>query len=450
MFQRVCWALMDYHPSPEQLMFHQDKSVIRLIAGGVRAGKSYCTAMEALKFSIKDGGLGWLIGRDYVQCQAEFSYMLECFIKMNVVVKYATPEKGPWFMELSWGFRWETKSANRDTRAIASFAPDIVILCEAALMAYDIIFKAVERASEQFAPIIMSGTFEKGNPWYAELFKELKGPNKRSGKSFSMPSWTNRKVYPGGRQDPKILFAEANLPPELFMERYGGTPHKPMGLVFPYFSRETHVKEGLAYNPSLPLEIAVDPGTHAYAILFLQWEGQTVYVIDEIYLRNIIAQQIIPVYLENPLSQHIRSGVMDIAGSQHHANYSQLEVWQSELAGAGRPPIDFRTRKIWEHDWRHAISLRVGNTGKLPINVYFAPALSKSHMLDGSAMGVVNELENYKWPDKNITASAPGRPVKRDEDALSAFGYWLVDHYGPLSEERKPVLQTSKTFDYWQ
>jgi len=322
------------------------------------------------------------------------------------------------------------------------------VLCEAAQQPYDVVLKAIERSTQEGADIIMSGTFETSQGWYPEVFDRFQGPNDMGGESFSIPSWTNRHAFPGGYDDPKIQRAKSSMPVELFNERYGGVPSKPQGLVFQHFSRKVHIKH-MEYDPDYPLEVAIDPGWHAYALLFIQRKGPDVYILDEIYKRNVIAQQMIPAFMEHPLSIHVKHGVMDVAGKQHQANYSQLEVWETEFRAAKRPPISFATRKILEQDWRSAIQYRLGNDGTNAPHLFISSTMKDKRTRDNKSLGLLSELEMYTWPQRPETASLPNRPIKANEDAISALGYYLVHHFGPVLE-RKTALVKRKTFNYWK
>lgn len=448
-FQKICWLSDNYQPTKEQMAFHSSKAWLRLVAGGVRAGKSYSTAREVDKYTAIEDGLGWLIGPDYEQPRAEFLYLYGLYDRLGFIDRSSVsiPTKGPCGFTTLWGFRWETKSAGKDTRSLASFAPNVLVLCEAAQQPYSVVDKAIERATQEGADIIMSGTFETSMGWYPELFTKFSGPNEMGGESFSIPSWSNIVAFPGGEDDPKILRAKHSMPPELFAERYGGVPTKPANLVFRHFDRRIHILD-CKYDPTYPLEIAVDPGNHAYSILFIQRRGPDVFILDEIYKRNVIAQQIIPLYLEHPYSYIVTIGVMDIAGKQHQANYSQLEVWQNEIRAANRTPVSFSVRKIFETDWRNAIAYRLGNDGTNPPHLFLSTKLSDKRTADNKALGIISELEMYTWPKRGETANLPFRPVKANEDALSALGYYLVHNYGAVLE-REPVLNTKKTFSYF-
>ena len=431
----MCWALDGYIPSPEQALFHDDESTIRLVAGGIQGGKSKATAREGDKYTGITDGLGWIIGPDYTQARVEFDYLMELYARMGILDRgpgsWSRPANGPCHFVTTWGFKWETKSAG-DPIKLASRAPDVVLFVEAAQCSEEAFMKVMERATRKGAPVIASGTFETSMGWYAKRWHKYQGPNPEGGRSFSVPSWSNRIAFPGGRNDPKIQRAEAIMPPELFMERFGGVPHTPFGLVFREFRRDTHVKK-VEYQPELPLEIAVDPAMHCYPILFIQHYGPQVWVIDELYLRNVIAQTACQAFLDHPLSLYVEMGAMDIAGTQHHANYSQFEVWAEMLQAAGRRPLQFVSQKIYEVDWRNAISLRLHsrNPEGEPL-LAFSDRLSDTVRSDGLSMGLIAEIETYRWATRGEKQAEAGRPVKKNEDALSALGYWLFLHFGPV------------------
>jgi hypothetical protein len=45
---------------------------------------------------------------------------------------------------------------------------------------------------------------------------------------------------------------------------------------------------------------------------------------------------------------------------------------------------------------------------------------------------VIGELKSHRWAERNELSSMPGRPIKRNEDALSALGYGLLKRFGPV------------------
>lgn len=452
-FRKMVWAAVGYTPHEEQQVFHDSNARYKLLAGGVGAGKSYCTSREADGYTLTPDGLGWIIGPNYELARPEFDYLLSAYHEELGIVdpsSISDPGRGARKFKLvaEWGaFEWHTKSAT-DPTGIAGRRPDVVVITEAAQHPGEMFFKAMERAAERRAPVIFSGTFEGSFGWYAEQWQKWQGSNPEGGQSFSLPTWTNRKYYPGGRQDPEILRLERSMPPDLFQERFGGVPCPPVGLVFKEFSAKWHKKplEEL-YDPDLPIEIWADPATHCYAALFvqIQADGRTVHVLDEVYARDQIGQQVIPQIVAKPWWKHsCTRGVMDIAGTfRAGANISQVEVWEQELKRLGEHSIGWESVKIRAaRDWYDAIHLRLWNAEGHPPDeddpttggplIYFADTLNDTVNPDGRANGILGEMKTHRWADRAETAALPGRPIKRNEDALSALGYGLFLRFGPV------------------
>ncbi len=454
-FRNIAWKHCGYVPSLEQKAFHDAPNRFKQVAGGVGAGKSYSAAREVDAYTVKEGGLGWIIGPDYEQCKPEFDYLIETYLAMGIVDEstVSRPGRGTAKFSTIWGFRWETKSAG-DPVSIASRRPDVVLLAEAAQQPHEMFFKAMERATERNAPVIFSGTFESSLGWYADLWEKWQGSNPEGGKSFSIPTWSNRKVYPGGRDDPKIKAIEATMPPELFQERYGGVPCKPAGIVFKEFDRKIHVKPlAELYNPNAPVELWIDPATHTYPCLFVQlWPEGAVHVLDEIYCKNEIAQQVIPKVVAHRFwnAEHrIRHGVMDIAGSYRAgANKSQVEVWDDECRRLKTHGIQWQHIHIRDAmEWYRAVHLRLWQPDSGEPKLFFADHLRDDISADGNANGILGEIKTHRWPDRNERAAMPYRPVKRNEDALSALGYGCLVHFGPVVQRLKRTTTQKRT--YW-
>lgn len=443
-FQRIIWAYTGFEPNPEQWEIISHPARYKQIAGGVGAGKSLLLARMADAYTVTaDNGLGWIVAPDYDQATICFDYLFLAYNELGLVEESSTPSRGPRSMRvnvLGNIFTWVTKSA-MDEVALASRRPHVILSDETAQMPGTILNKFRERAAENRAPVIMAGTFETSLGWYADNFERWQSSNPEGGKSFSLPTWSNVKKYPGGRNDPEILANEKSMPPELFLERFGGVPCKPAGLVFKEFDRKTHVKPLVdLYNPDLPVELWCDPATHTYPVLFVQLhEGGRVHVLDEIYAKDRIGQQVIPEVVKNRFWKQVQKGVMDISGSYRQgANKSQVEVWADELKKRNEHGIEWQYTKIHRaSDWYDAIHLRLWSEADGKPLLLFADHLRDDVSADGNANGVIGELKTHRWPDRNERASLPGRPVKRNEDALSAIGCGLLVHFGPVIERAK-------------
>lgn len=440
-WRNLVWEKLQYVPSEEQRMFHESDARFRCVAGGIQSGKSFSVGKELHRYHTIRGGLGWLIGPDYEQVRAEFGYLFQDCRELSLLDegKLSFPSRGPSHFSLipeMGGFTWQTKSS-ADPKSLASYAPDVVVMCEAAQQPHDAFMKALERVARKGAPLILSGTFESSLGWYAEVFEEWKNHADSTYQSFSLPTWSNLVSYPGGRTDPKILQIEATMPPDLFAERFGAVPTRPSGLVFPQFERKTHLKPAVdLYDPELPVEIWVDPATHTYAVLFVQVQGQKVVVLDEIYEHNAIGQEMIPKVIAHKYWPQVVDGVIDIAAKQRQGNKSQIQVWADELKARGQHGVRWRMRYVHEEQWRNAIALRLAPPGQEPL-LYFADHLNARMDSTGRANGILGEFLTYRWPQFVEGKSQVSRPIKQNEDALSALGYGLFVHFGPVLEKKK-------------
>jgi len=454
---QLAWDYAEYTPSDQQWEVHMDDSRLRLVAGGVGAGKSKFTAMEVLRYIGTPDGLIWIIGPSYELANPEYDYVFEVcnglgIIDSNSVSNVAKGSRKFRTLPQYGGCEVVTKSAT-NPEAIAGRRPTFLAASEAAQHPYEMLYKLMERGLENDAPIVMSGTFEGAYNWYAELWERWQVPNKENGKSFSLPTWSNLSKYPLGRQDPKILALEAFWPPDLFMERFGGVPCKPEGIVFREFSPSIHVRPlQELFDPDLPVELWVDPATRTYSVLFtqLQKDEKTVHILDEVYAKDTIGQNVIPQVIDTYWWQHSCTlGIMDAAGTRRMgANKSQIEVWLDVLRGMGTHTVSWHWREIKDVKiWYDAIHLRLWSPKDATPLIYFSDILNPRLTAQGDAQGILGELKTHRWADRPGHAPSASRPIKRNEDALSALGYGLYYHFGPvvtrpinLVRQRKPYF----------
>ena len=66
--REAVWAADGFVPTPMQAKYIFDGVNLKLVAGGVRAGKSKSTARSMDWFATLPGSLIWIIGPDYHQC----------------------------------------------------------------------------------------------------------------------------------------------------------------------------------------------------------------------------------------------------------------------------------------------------------------------------------------------------------------------------------------------
>jgi hypothetical protein len=425
------WRLTGYTPTPAALVAHEDLSRIKLFAGGERGSKSYSSANGELVvwIALNPTDLFWIVGPDYEQCHAEFEYTVDALTKIGILDEYSVsmPKSGSWSLRTLLGGQLVTKTS-ADVLKLASVAPAGILMAEAAQQPYLAFLRLRGRVAEKRGPLLLSGTFESSLGWYADLFKSYQGENLDGGRSFSLPTWSNIYIYPGGRDDPEIKALEAMYPPDVFMERFGGVPCPPATLVFKEFSYAAHVTERAEHTPGNPVQLWIDPGyAGAYAVLAVEISRSVgeVWHFDELYYSGRTAQEIIAEAKARSWWCDVRGLVMDVAGRQHPAAESQAEIWYS-LTGLR---VTMQPVPIVDGILRHRTFLKDPATGR--------PRLFH-HPRCG---GTLREYGLYKYAEDSEHRPQTEIPIDRDNHAMKALAYGLVANFGHVAPARRQRIR---------
>lgn len=438
---------LGYTPSPEQMAVHMDEHRIRLAAGGEQGGKSLCGDKETSGRFWEDGegGLFWLVGEEYADTEPEFGFLVDDFANLGILV-HASKNINPGEIIVTGNIRIETKSA-KDERKLGKVAPKGIILCEAAQASVTTYHRLRGRIAPKRGWLLMTGTFEGSLGWYPELWNKWQVENPEGGKSFSIPSWSNKVLYPGGRDDPEILLLEASTPPDIFQERYGAVPCPPSGRVFNEFQMSLHVKDmrdaeypwptdvvwcesahkSITYDPRAPVYLWTDPGyAGACSVLAAHILGDTVYVFDEIYERSLVTEQIIQIAQSRPWWSRVEKGVADIAAKQHQAMPAVAETWQKKVGlrlSMNRVGINEGNERLKTFLIPHPITGRP--------KIYIDPACQGLISEFGGAPNPFSgQTEVYRWKvDRNGTIVGK-TPEDTNNHSIKALIYGLVDKFG--------------------
>ncbi len=454
--KQLVWDAVGYTPTAAALAAHACDARFILVAGGARGSKSLSAAFEGLPHACLPKQLGWLVGPDYEQARPEFNYILNGLVKLGLVTKVSQPREGSAAVTTTYGSEIVTKTAD-DPLKLAARAPDFIILCEAAQCSYDVYLRCLERLAEKRGWLWMCGTFEGSYGWYPELYKRWQTDNAEGGRSFSLPTWSNERLFPLGENDPEIIRLRNTVPRDVFLERYGGVPCPPSNLVFKEFSYARHVSDGIAFDPTEPVEVWVDPGYSGsrYAVEFVQLMPRyktrqalgrfappanagsasatalppeipmmDVWCVDEIYADHATTFDVIRAAKGMPLWRAVRGGVGDIAVRQHGGLPSHYEVW---VQSAG----------IWLRGRRIAVEANVERHHSFLMDPGTdAPRLFFNPKCKGAF------AEYGAWKRKEIGENVYGEPEKVNCDALKAIGYGLIDHFGSVEPVFGPVVET--------
>ena len=436
--QSTIFGLVDYVPTEAQYEIHKDTSRNKLIAGGERAGKSKVTSKELLFHwawdisAEKKKALYWLLGNDYEACRGEWEHIVEDFQKLELLSAPPTKNIDPGEIKLQDGTTIVTKSA-RYPEKIATVAPDGILICEAAQVDYDVFLRAKTRTAEKRGWLCMAGTFEQEEyvGWYRELFQLGQSVNNLELKSFSLPTWTNNYIFPGGRNDPEILKQEAGMTQDRFMERFGGEPCPKTGRVITEFSNTIHVKD-CPFNKDLTVELWIDPGyAGAYAVLAVQDYGDHLKFIDEIYVQGVVTKDIILMCKKKDWWSAVNGGAIDIAARQHQAMAAPVEVWLSE------GNVGLQSKKVQIED---GIDLLRTHLKQHPVTGQ--PGIE----IDPKCRGFISECGGCKSPVESggiwMRNKDTLKPLDKNNHACKAAIYGLANKYGFRGEFTKlPELE---------
>ena len=379
--------LVDFEPTDlQKRILNSDKRFI-LVAGGEQAGKSMVASKFLLQKFLTDEspGLYWLVAADYERTRAEFEYLSEDFAKIGILAE-VSKRVDPGRIVLADGTRIETKSA-KDPRTLAMRAPNGIVGCEASQLDLETFYRLRGRCAPKAGWLFLGGTFESSLGWYPQTFSTWESGVGEE-QSFSLPSYSNFHLYPGGRDDPEIRRLEAFASDDFFMERIEGRPVPPRGLVFNEFRASIHSGE-VEYVPNEPVHIWMDPGyAGGYALEAIQIIDGSVRVFDEIYEIGLVTEEMADIAMAKPWWQDVQYGVIDIAGRQHQAMPAPAEVCLAKTGlylASEKVPINDGTERLKSF-------LKVD-----PITGY--PRIT----IDASCKGVLSEFGAVPNPFNNQT-----------------------------------------------
>lgn len=287
-----------YYPHAGQLEVHFDRHRHKVLCNGRRWGKTFLGAHEVEPTAFVMNRLGqpqmlWIVGPQFSDCEKEYRVVYNTMKKLGVdqvSTKFLNNvDNGNMVIETKWGWHLECRSA-KHPETLTGEGLDGVLMVEAGKHRRKTWTEYIRPAlSDKRGWSLHSGVPEGATQtsllyalWSRGLSDLTPGGRPNPWKSWRMPSWTNTIVFPGGRQDPEILDAEADLTKEEFDRQYGAMFVERIGRVLQEWDDEVHLKD-LTYNPGWPLYFAVDFGfTNPFVVLAIQVDAfSNVYVIRE-------------------------------------------------------------------------------------------------------------------------------------------------------------------------
>ena len=416
-----------FAPTELQKPILESRKRFTLVAGGEQAGKSMVASMYLIGIFLENDepGLYWLVAADYERTRAEFEYLVEDFASMGLL-KEASKRVDPGRIILADDTRIETKSA-KDPRTLAMRAPNGIIGCEASQLDLETFHRLRGRCAPKRGWMFLGGTFEGSIGWYPQMYQAWQHSSNVEEQSFSLPSYSNQYLYPGGRQDPEILSLEKVSSDDFFMERIEGIPSPPKGMVFSEIRPDLHVQD-VEYEPDIPVHLWIDPGyAEAYAVEVVQVVNDQIRVIDEIYERDLITDEIIEIAQSKVWWKDAKFGVIDIAGTQHQAMAAPAEVWMEKTG------IYFDSQKIKISDGTERLKafLKTDPIEQREPRIVFNPKcegiLSEFGIQPNPFDG---QTRAYRWKMDRDGTIVGETPEDRYNHGIKAVTYGLINRYG--------------------
>lgn len=424
-----------YVPHRGQAEIHAATERFRVVSNGRRWGKTILGAKEVEPCAFVasrhiTGGpqLGWIVGPQYSDAEKEFKIVYDTFSKVGIgkdSVKFQNnPDNGSMHIKTSWGFELIGKSAKHPETLVGE-GLDFVLMVEAGRHRRRTWGQYIRPAlSDKRGWAGFTGVPE-GRSEHSLLFalwQRGKDPRFPSWRSWRMPSWTNTIIFPGGRQDPEILEAEADLTEDEFNRQYGAEFVDKVGAVMKEWDDEIHVTD-LTYNPEWPLFAAVDYGfTNPFIWLWIQVDHRNnVYVLGEHSWTQI--------------------DTLDVS-----RDLKLKKQWMVDKCVAFYPdPAEPDDTYTLSNQLR--IPARANTGGELKTRLaLIRQALKEQNdhlpeghrdrrptlLVDRSCQGLAWEMrEGYRWPEhKSEVSSEKEHPMDKDNHHVEALGRFFRGHFG--------------------
>jgi hypothetical protein len=432
-----------------------------LVTGGGRGGKSMVAKAKWMQRWVEDkakhpedgNGAGdpflyWLIGQSYGETRREFFYInddLQLLGFQKPILEWTT-RVDPGYIQIKLPgerhprLRIETKSS-QDITKMSQDPPHGIIVCEAGQQSVEVLERCQERVVEKDGWVLYIGTMEESVGWFPSLAPQwASGANNR--KSFRLPMYANSTIFPGGRNDPKILDLIANSSDQFVSERIEGIPVPPKGLVFPEFRPDVHVQH-CERVPGERVYIWEDPGYSGsyHAVEIANVISGQVRIFDEIYVKGLTTEEIIEICMARDWwKERDKWGVADLYVEQHHAQRPLQQIWNEKA----RLHMNTNRVRIPEGTERMKTMLKMDPITHGP-KIIISPVCKGLISEFGAAPNPDNgQLRAYRWGTDREGNVMGKNPRDANNDAIKAVIYGLVDRFGYTHREDGGTIKVQR------
>ena len=451
-----------YEPHLGQRKFHASRARFKVVDAGRRWGKSKSGPHEYVpRMFLREPVKGWIVAPTYDLGEKEFRVFWDVLVdKMQVPLDksktFNSIRTKDFRITTAWGSSIEVRSAEHPESLVGE-GLDFVIMAEAAKLKLSHWEKYIRPTlADRRGGAIFVSTPE-GYNWFYDLYKRGQDSAFEDWFSIKSPSWENHIIFPGGRNDPEILEAEAISAREVFDQEWGAEFTSFAGRIYSEFDEGYHVidEDDFQFNPSWQNFVAFDFGfRNPFVCLNIQVDPEdNVYVWEEYYERNIhVAEH--ARRLKSMIQWRVDGGYYDPSGADPAQTIST--IWQDSREYKNRFVEDVMLNPA-PNDWEPGVN-RVKEWLKLrehPLTKEEKPKL----FVVSNCKHTIHEFNTYRVKEateKMREARDPKEePRKKDDHAMDALRYFLVGHFGFEShmgyneDGPRPELQKVGSDEYW-
>ena len=186
---------LGYAPHEGQLAVHRSRALRRVLACGVRWGKSTCASMEAIAAALepRKESLGWIVGPSYDLSNLIFRHCLAIFEKhLPHRIEEINPREHRILLRNLGGGLSELRARSADSAdSLLGEGLDWLILDEAARLKAAIWESHLsQRLIDRNGWALLLST-PRGKGWFYALYRRGQPGKDEDYESWSFPSWTN-------------------------------------------------------------------------------------------------------------------------------------------------------------------------------------------------------------------------------------------------------------------
>jgi Terminase RNaseH-like domain/Terminase large subunit, T4likevirus-type, N-terminal len=416
--KRALFNMVGYVPHPGQVPVHRSKASRRVLACGVRWGKTRCAAMEALAAALAPctRSFGWIVAPTYDLAEKVFREIVVIVAEhlRHMIVSLKEHEQRLILRNFGGGVsEIRGKSADNPVSLLGE-GLDWLIIDEAARLKPTIWENHLtQRLLDRRGWGLLIST-PRGKGWFYDAWRRGQGPTRDPDfESWNLPSWSNPHL-PGDL----IERERGRFPERVFKQEYGGEFLEGAGSVFRYV-REAATGDWVE-SPTRKR----DPSPFFYIGLDLaKVEDYTVMVVMDLKSKQVVA-----VDRFHRLDWSIQIGRIKAMYSRYYPSKVLCDT-----TGAGEP--------IYE-------ALRKEN---LLVEPYPFTAKSKSALIDNLALMLekrqlilpkvelwpegIEELEAFEFSVTDLGNVRTGAPSGIHDDcviALALAAWKVARHRTPL------------------